>query len=112
MTNPERIAAIRKRLDDYENAEARQKDYYLRLIREQALPDIQALLAMVVPMPPDDEVPRRCRMDRWYPAEKDIFDAKQTVESMGADPKLTEAVVLLGKAQECVADFIDQPARK
>lgn len=50
-------------------------------------------------------------MDRWYPAEKDIFDAKQTVESMGADPKLTEAVILLGKAQECVADFIDQAGK-
>lgn len=36
-----------------------------------------------------------------------IFTAMQEVEKMPADTRLTEAVILLAKAKDCVADFID-----
>lgn len=41
------------------------------------------------------------------PAEKAIQEAIWEVEKIGADSKLTEAVILLGKAKDLVADFID-----
>lgn len=53
------------------------------------------------------ELPRRVYMDLWNPAEKAIYDAMQAVEKMPADLRLTQAVILLSKAQECVADFLD-----
>ena len=53
------------------------------------------------------EVPRRNRLDLFVPAEKAIFDAMQEVEKMDADVRLTHAVILLQKAQEKVADFVD-----
>lgn len=56
---------------------------------------------------PMNEIPRRIRMDQWSKAEKAIYEAMQTVESMGADPALTDAVVLLGQAKDRVADFVD-----
>ncbi len=52
-------------------------------------------------------IPRRIRMDQWCPAEKAIFDAAQVVEAMGADPRLTEAIILLSKARDYVADYVD-----
>lgn len=52
--------------------------------------------------------PRRAQMQQWVPAEKAIYDAVQLVEGMGASVRLTDAVVLLGKAREAVADFVDQ----
>lgn len=51
--------------------------------------------------------PRRNQMQQWVPAEWMIYDAVQQVESMGADVRLTDAVILLGRAQERVADFVD-----
>lgn len=53
------------------------------------------------------EFPRRSRMDQFSPAEKAIWDAAQAVEAMPADVRLTNAVVLLGRAREYVADFVD-----
>lgn len=53
------------------------------------------------------EIPRRNRMDLWSPAERAIFEAIQAVESVGAHPLLTQAVVMLGKARDRVSDFID-----
>lgn len=53
------------------------------------------------------EITRRARIDLWTPAEKAINDAVQIVEEMEADEKLTDAVILLGKAQNKVADFVD-----
>lgn len=41
------------------------------------------------------------------PAEKAIYDAVQEVEKMGADTRLTNAVVKLAEARESVADFVD-----
>jgi hypothetical protein len=54
-----------------------------------------------------NEVPRRNRIDLFVPAEKAIFDAMQEVEKMEADVRLTDAVILLQKAREKVADFVD-----
>ncbi len=38
--------------------------------------------------------------------ETAITQAMYEVEAMGADPKLTEAIILLGKAKELVADYL------
>ena len=53
------------------------------------------------------EIPRRIRMDLWTPAEKAIGAAVDAVEAMPADPRLTDAVCLLAKAKDRVADFVD-----
>lgn len=42
----------------------------------------------------------------------DVGDARPYVESMTADERLTDAVVLLGKARDSVADFIDGVPKK
>lgn len=54
-----------------------------------------------------DEIPRRVRVDKFTSAERAIYDAIQAVEAVGADVRLTDAVVLLGAAQSSVADFVD-----
>lgn len=53
------------------------------------------------------EIPRRARLDQMTDAEKAIYDAQQKVEALGADVRLTDAVVLLGAARDSVADFVD-----
>lgn len=53
------------------------------------------------------EAPRRNRLDLNTPAEKAIYNAMQEVEKVGADVKLTEAVTLLSKARDLVADYVD-----
>lgn len=53
------------------------------------------------------DFPRRIQMQQWVPAERMISDAMHQVESMGADLRLTDAVDLLGKAKDRVADFVD-----
>ncbi len=50
---------------------------------------------------------RRNDVKLMDPVELSIRDCIQEVEKMSADPRLTEAVILLGKAQEKVADFLD-----
>jgi len=54
-----------------------------------------------------EQVPRRARLDRLTAAERAIFDAVQAVETLPADVRLTDAVVLLQAARESVADFVD-----
>ena len=44
----------------------------------------------------ENEIPRRNRLDLNTPAEKAIYDAIQEVEKVGANPKLTDVVVMLG----------------
>jgi hypothetical protein len=56
-------------------------------------------------------IPRRNRLDLWVPAELAISDAMRAVEAAGAHPRLTDAVVLLGQAQNAVADFVDGVTR-
>lgn len=52
-------------------------------------------------------IPRRSQLDKFTPAERAIYDATQAVEQLPPDVRLTEAVVLLGRARELVADFVD-----
>ena len=54
-----------------------------------------------------ETIPRRARLDRNTPAELAIRAAVDEVEKMGADERLTRAVILLGEAREKVADYVD-----
>jgi len=54
-----------------------------------------------------DGIPRTARMDLYTPAEKAIRAALEAVEEAGAHPLLTDAVILLGQAQDKVADFVE-----
>ncbi len=55
-----------------------------------------------------NEIPRRARVDLFSPAETAIYAAQRAVEAMPADVGLTEAGMLLAKARDKVADFIDR----
>lgn len=55
--------------------------------------------------------PRRACVDQFTSAEKAIFDALQEVEKLGADGLLTDAVILLGEAQNKVADWLEGGTR-
>jgi len=50
---------------------------------------------------------RRNDLMEMTAAELQIREATMLVEQMGADSRLTDAVVLLERAQSKVADFID-----
>lgn len=52
--------------------------------------------------------PRRNRIDLMTAAELAIRNAVIEVEKVGADIKLTEAVMLLTQAQDKVADYVDE----
>lgn len=54
-----------------------------------------------------NEIQRRCYLDRLTPAERAIYDAAQAVEAMPADVRLTWAGVMLARARELVADYVD-----
>jgi len=51
--------------------------------------------------------PRRNRLDLNTKAELSIFNAIQEVEKAGVDPKLTDVVIMLGKAKELLAEYVD-----
>lgn len=50
---------------------------------------------------------RKCHIWEWTPAEIAINAAIQIVENIGADVRLTDAIILLAQAQNKVADFVD-----
>lgn len=50
---------------------------------------------------------RRRDIQRMTPAELAIGEAIRMVEAFAADPRLTDAVILLSQAQEKVADYVD-----
>ena len=54
-----------------------------------------------------NEFPRRIQLQKLTPAELAIVNAVYLVEEMGADVRLTNAVNLLAKARDQVADFVD-----
>lgn len=60
----------------------------------------------------DDVERRRIKVERMTPAELEIRSAIHEVENVGADVRLTDAVVLLGAAQESVADYVDGVNRR
>jgi hypothetical protein len=51
--------------------------------------------------------PRRQCLYKMTPAERAIQETVWIVEEAGCHPLLTEAIVLLGKARDKVADFVD-----
>jgi hypothetical protein len=53
------------------------------------------------------DIPRRLRLDQMTHAERAIYEASVAVEALGADTRLTAAVILLGQARDRVADFVD-----
>ena len=54
-----------------------------------------------------NEILRRNRLDLNTPAEKAIYDAIQKVEKVGAHPRLTDVIIMLRKAKELLADYVD-----
>lgn len=58
----------------------------------------------------DEAIPRRNCVDRMTEAELAIYHAQQAVEEAGASPMLTEAVELLERARNLVADHVDAAA--
>jgi hypothetical protein len=54
------------------------------------------------------EIPRRVCLDRMTEAELAIRQAVIEVEKVGADVRLTDAVILLSAAQTRVADYVDR----
>lgn len=57
----------------------------------------------------DDQIPRRNHFDLMIDAERGILGAVHAVEALGADPRLTDAVIRLGRVQALVAHFVDSP---
>jgi len=53
------------------------------------------------------EIKRRNRSDLWLPSEQAIQNAMWEIEKIGADVKLTEAIIHLQKAKDLVSDYID-----
>ena len=54
-----------------------------------------------------ENIPRRIRLDKNMPAELAIWEAMQAVEKLEPNVHLTEAVNLLSKAKDKVADYFD-----
>jgi hypothetical protein len=63
-------------------------------------------------IPVTSDIPRRVRLDLSLPAELAIRNAVDEVEKLRADVRLTEAVILLDKARNLVADYIDEQLAK
>jgi hypothetical protein len=57
-------------------------------------------------------VPRRNRVDLLTPAERAIADAVKAVEAVSPDGRLTQAVILLDRALNHVANYVDEEAAK
>lgn len=55
-----------------------------------------------------DGIPRRNCIYLMTPAELAIRNAVDVVEEAGADPLLTEAVILLHQARDKVADYVER----
>lgn len=55
-----------------------------------------------------NQIPRRIRLDLMTDAEKAIRNAINEVEKAGADPKLTDVVIMLSQAKELLSDYVDE----
>lgn len=56
----------------------------------------------------ENDFPRRANLQTMKPAEIAIHNAIQEVEKLGADEKLTNAVIKLQEAKELASDYIDK----
>lgn len=65
------------------------------------------LLYLLKKIDMSQKMPRRIKEDSQLPAEIAIGTAMVEIEKLGADVKLTDAVILLQKAKDLVSDFID-----
>lgn len=54
---------------------------------------------------PDKQLATIRTMQDWLPAEKAIYAAMQEVEMTGVGELITEAVILLGKAKDCITKY-------
>lgn len=68
---------------------------------------LESRIGELNPVKVNPAIPRRAHVEQWCPAEHAIAAAIDEVEKMGADIRLTEAVILLGHAQSRVGDFVD-----
>jgi hypothetical protein len=57
------------------------------------------------------EIPRRNQLQLLSLGEMAIRQAQITVEEMGCDVLLTQALVLLGEARDKVADYVDRESK-
>lgn len=55
-----------------------------------------------------ENFPRRSRLDLNTPAELSIHKAITEVENVGADERLTKAVILLGEAKDFLSNYVDE----
>lgn len=55
-----------------------------------------------------DEIPRRSCLHRMIRQEIMLYDMVQEVEKLGADPLLTEVVMILGQARDKLADYVEK----
>lgn len=55
---------------------------------------------------------RRYTLNRMTTGERAIYEAMQTVDEMGVDVRLKDAVVLLYEAMAAVADYVDDVTRR
>jgi len=69
--------------------------------------EIKLMEAVIHQSVPVFDRSRRSRLDLCYPAELAIREAMKEVEGTGASPMLTDAIILLDKAFNMVADYID-----
>jgi len=53
-------------------------------------------------------IPRRARLDLNTPTELLISEAANEVEKLGADPKLTMALIKLFEAKDLLSDYVDE----
>lgn len=56
--------------------------------------------------PPFDPL-RRVDLQQMTPLEQNIRHLVLEIEKLGADPRLTDCIVLLGQAREKLADYVD-----
>jgi len=69
--------------------------------------NFDAVFGKKAPRSGDGDVPRRNRMDQMTPAELACLNAVSAIESVGCDERLTQAQILIQKAQALVADYVD-----
>lgn len=55
----------------------------------------------------NNEIPRRSRLDLVTPEEKALYEMVWQIEKLGAHVLLTDVVVLLGRAREKLADWVE-----
>lgn len=112
-----RVECVGNHMPNHHFDEQGEQRWYLRPLKpEQLSENVKEMsgLAAVIPAPESPKIfmvdgfPRRARLDLYEPAEKSIHSAVEYIENMGADVRLTDAVIMLQKAKDKVSDYIDE----